>query len=315
MQITGTFVNPVVGTVPAPNWGYKEWDCEFQLMKQVGIDTVIVLRTGLQEWICYPSKYLQDNMDCFEPIFDYLKMYFSLSEKYGMKVFVGTYHTGHDWLSTAYNVSVEAEIIMNSAKEIWDNYGSSPAFGGWYMTQEISSKISFRVVELWQKIAPYCKKISGGLPILISPGIAEGMLKDPSRRTTALDKHRADWDWIFGEVSGIIDIVAFQDGHVSFKEMEEFLAVNNELAKKHGVECWTNTESFSRNNKAYFAPIDWERLILKLKIAEHTGHSKAVTYEFTPFMSPNGCFPSARGLLERYCEYYEIPYKNTLVSN
>jgi hypothetical protein len=46
MQITGTFVNPVPGDIPAENWGYKEWDRELELMKKVGIDTLILLRTG-----------------------------------------------------------------------------------------------------------------------------------------------------------------------------------------------------------------------------------------------------------------------------
>jgi hypothetical protein len=312
MQITGTFVNPVPGDIPAENWGYKEWDRELELMKKVGIDTLILLRTGWKEWLCYPSKYLQEKMDCFEPLFDHLQMYLTLCEKHEMKLFVGTYNSHHDWLSAAYDVEFEAEIIMKAAKEVWDTYGASSAFGGWYMTQEIARRESFRVVELWQKVAPYCKEISNGLPVLISPGMAGVKAGNQHpRMAVTLEEHRADWDWIFNEISGIVDIVAFQDGHVTFKELESFLAINSELAAKHGIECWTNAESFSRDiSSTNFPPIHWEKLIMKLKAAERTGHSKAITFEFTPFMSPNGSYRAGRGLLERYCEYYEIPYKN-----
>lgn len=60
-------------------------------------------------------------------------------------------------------------------------------------------------------------------------------------------------------IAGAVDIVAFQDGHVGFDELSDFLIVNKALAEKHGLECWTNTESFDRNMPIKFLPIKWER--------------------------------------------------------
>ena len=311
MKITGTFVNVLNSDIPPLNWGIKEWDNEFRLMKHLGIDTAIMLRTGFKEWLCYPSEYLQRTQGCFKPPFDFFKMYLNLGEKYGIKLFVSTYNTNHDWLLADYNVDKEAEIINRAADEIWENYGKSPAFAGWYMTHEISRKISFRVVELFQKVAPYCKKISGNLPILMSPGM-DGIKaghKLPKLAVT-LEEHREDWDWIMGELSGIVDIIAFQDGHVDFKLLEKFLAINSELAEKHKIECWTNAESFDRDlGHTVFPPIRWDKLLLKLEAAERTNHKKAITFEFAHFMSPYSVYPGAKYLLDRYCEHYNITYK------
>lgn len=313
MNITGTFIDLLSGDIPAMNWGEKQWDREFAMMKSVGINTLILLRSSYKEWLCYRSEYMHKIAGCINPPVDSLKMLLQLAEKHGLNLYVGTYNSYHDWLTAAYNVDYEAELIMRSVDEIWRNYGDSPAFKGWYMTHEISRKLSFRIVELFQKVAPHCKKISGGLPVLMSPGIdgiKDGNKKD-RRLAVTLQEHREDWDWIMGELSGMIDIIAFQDGHVDFKELESFLEVNSVLAAKHKIECWTNAETFDRDisSDTSFTPIRWDKLIFKLDAAKRTGHSKAITFDFTHFLSPYSCYPQAKYLLERYCEYYGINLK------
>src|SRR3712207_8480608 len=44
--------------IPHQNWGEKEWDLDFQYMKRIGIDTVIMIRSGYRKFITYPSPYL-----------------------------------------------------------------------------------------------------------------------------------------------------------------------------------------------------------------------------------------------------------------
>ncbi len=161
MNITGTFIDLLSGDIPAMNWGGKQWDREFAMMKSVGINTLILLRSSYKEWLCYRSEYMHKIAGCINPPVDSLKMLLQLAEKHGLNLYVGTYNSYHDWLTAAYNVDYEAELIMRSVDEIWRNYGDSPAFKGWYMTHEISRKLSFRIVELFQKVAPHCKKNFG----------------------------------------------------------------------------------------------------------------------------------------------------------
>ena len=106
-----------------------------------------------------------------------------------------------------------------------------------------------------------------------------------------------------GKIAGTVDIVAFQDGHLIYEELPQALQINKALADKHGIECWTNSESFDRDMPFRFPPIKWEKLLLKLRAAESVGVERAITFEFSHFMSPNSMWQSAHGLYKRYQEY------------
>ncbi|NLX82039.1 MAG: DUF4434 domain-containing protein, partial [Proteiniphilum sp.] len=96
LQITGTFLDEITHDIPHQNWGEAEWDLDFQHMKNIGIDTVIMIRSGYKKFITYPSKYLL-NKGCYMPSVDLLDMYLRLAEKYGMKFYFGLYYSGHYW--------------------------------------------------------------------------------------------------------------------------------------------------------------------------------------------------------------------------
>lgn len=59
LPITGTFLDEISHDIPHQNWGMAEWDKDFAHMAAMGIDTVILIRSGYRRFITYPSKYLQ----------------------------------------------------------------------------------------------------------------------------------------------------------------------------------------------------------------------------------------------------------------
>lgn len=122
-----------------------------------------------------------------------------------------------------------------------------------------------------------------------------------------LEEHRRDWDWIFREIRGAVDIVAFQDGHVDFDELESYLLLMKQLADKHHLTLWTNAETFDRDVPGCMPPIAWEKLYVKLEAAEKAGISEAITFDFAHFLSPNSCYPHAVNLLKHYCRWARIP--------
>jgi hypothetical protein len=107
-------------------------------------------------------------------------------------------------------------------------------------------------------------------------------------------------------ISGAVDIVAFQDGHVDFHELADYLAVNQALASRHGLRCWTNSETFDRDMPIKFLPVKWEKLLLKLQAAARVGVEKGITFEFSHFMSPNSCYLQAGNLYHRYREHFGL---------
>jgi hypothetical protein len=70
LKITGTFLDEISHDIPHQNWGEKEWEQDFKHMKNIGIDTVLLIRSGYRKFITYPSKYLLSK-GCYMPSLDY----------------------------------------------------------------------------------------------------------------------------------------------------------------------------------------------------------------------------------------------------
>jgi hypothetical protein len=126
-----------------------------------------------------------------------------------------------------------------------------------------------------------------------------------TEKTTSisLDQHFKDWEEIFSGIQNAVDLVAFQDGHVAFEELSEFIQVNKQLADQNGLNSWINTESFDRDMPIKFLPIKWDKMRFKLDAAAQAGIQEALTFEFSHFMSPQSAYPQAGHLYQRYLEY------------
>ncbi len=309
LPITGTYLDEISHDIPHQNWGFKEWERDFASMKAMGIDTVIVIRAGHKRWMTFPSKVLQEKRGGYVPPVDLIDMFLTLAEQFGMKFYLGTYDSGEYWVNGEYQKEVEVNLPF--VEEVWKRYGNRKAFSGWYLTQEISRRKA-GVIELLAQVGRACKELSGGLPVLISPWIdgrkavsAFGAQINKSE-SISLAEHERDWNEILAGLQGAVDAIAFQDGHCDYDELSDFLVLNRDLANKYGMQSWTNCESFDRDMPIKFLPIKWEKMLLKLAAAYRAGLAKAITFEFSHFMSPNSMYPSAGHLYDRYREYFAL---------
>lgn len=305
MQITGTFIDEISHDIPHQNWGEKEWDTDFAHMKAMGIDTVILIRCGYQQFLTYPSKYLINEHNCFAPPVDLVKLYLELAEKHGMTFYFGTYDSGKYWETG--DMRHEIDVNLQVIEEVYNTYGHYKSFGGWYLSLELSRKTKGAVASIAQ-LGHKCKAISKGLPVLISPWIdgTKAVMAATNQITKdsgiSLQEHETEWDEIFKGIKNSVDIVAFQDGHVDYNDLEDYLKLNKRLADKYGLQSWTNSESFDRDMPIKFLPIKWEKLWFKLKAAKRAGCQKAITFEFSHFMSPQSAYLQAGHLYNRYME-------------
>lgn len=301
MKITGTFLDEISYDIPHQNWGRREWRRDFLNMRSIGIDTVIMIRCGLKQWLTYPSEILMRRQNCYRPVADLVEMFLELSDELGMKFFFGTYDSWCHWHSD--HPEKELELNLQVVEEAWHRYGHHASFSGWYLTQEISRGRK-SVATLYRELGRCCKEVSGGLPVLISP-LIDGV-KENRKQSVSLEDHQREWDEMFSLIRDGVDTVAFQDGHCEFHELSDYLAVNRQLAEKYGIECWSNCESFDRDMPIRFLPIKWEKMRFKLRAAEAAGVRKVITFEFSHFMSPNSVYGAAGNLYHRYCEEYGI---------
>ena len=309
LPITGTFLDEISHDIPHQNWGEREWDLDFQHMKAIGIDTVIMIRSGYRKFITYPSEYLLSK-GCYKPSVDLLDMFLRLADKYDMKFWFGLYDSGQYWDTG--DMSREIDDNMFVIEEVWKNYGSKhKSFGGWYISTEISRGTK-GAISGFHAMGKQCKDVSGGLPTFISPWIdgkkavmASGgkLTKDDA---VSVEQHEREWDEIFDGIHDVVDAVAFQDGHIDYDELDAFFTVNKKLANRYGMQCWTNAETFDRDMPIKFLPIKFDKLRLKLEAARRAGYDKAITFEFSHFLSPQSAYAQAGNLYNRYREYFEM---------
>lgn len=309
LQITGTFLDEISHDIPSQNWGEKEWDQDFAHMKAIGIDTVIMIRSGYRKFITYPSEYLMKK-GCYKPSVDLLDMYLRLADKYNMKFWFGLYDSGHYWDTG--DMKHEIEDNKHVIDEVWKNYGEKhKSFSGWYLSGEISRKTK-GAIDSFRAMGQQCKDVSGGLPTFISPWIdgKKAVLAANSALTkkdaVSVEQHEKEWNEIFDGIKGTVDACAFQDGHIDYDELDAFFEINKKLADKYGLQCWTNAETFDRDMPIKFLPIKFDKLRMKLEAAKRANYDKAITFEFSHFMSPQSAYLQAGNLYNRYKEYFEI---------
>lgn len=307
LRITSTFLDEITHNIPSQNWGRAEWDRDFAAMKAVGIQNVVLIRCGYRKWITYPSRVLAERQQAWIPSTDLVALFLELAEKHGLNFYFGTYDSGHYWETG----QAEAEVELNQRvlEEVWQRYGKSPAFKGWYLSQEVSRNIA-GIVDVYARLGHFCKEIAP-LPVLISPyidgrkNISSSSSKVIRSSGITIAEHEKEWDTILSGVRGAVDVVAFQDGLVEYDELYDFLVMNKAVVERNGMHCWTNLESFDRDMPIKYLPIAWEKLRYKLEAAQRAGYTDVITFEFSHFMSPHSCYPQAHGLYRAYREYVD----------
>lgn len=310
LKITGTFLDEISHDIPHQNWGLKEWDNDFAHMKAIGIDTVIMIRSGYRKFITYPSVYLMKKHACYMPSVDLVEMYCQLADKYGMKFYFGLYDSGKYWDTG--DLSWEIEDNKYVIDEVWQKYGTKyKSFQGWYISGEISRKTK-GAITAFHAMGKQCKDVSGGLPTFISPWIdgkkaVEAASGEISKaKSVSVQEHEREWSEIFDGIHDVVDAVAFQDGHIDYDEMDAFFTVNKMMADKFHMKCWTNAETFDRDMPIKFLPIKFDKLRMKLEAAARAGYDKGITFEFPHFMSPQSSYLQAGHLYNRYKEYFNL---------
>ncbi|MDR2917960.1 MAG: DUF4434 domain-containing protein [Tannerella sp.] len=309
LKLTGTFIDEISHDIPHQNWGEKEWDQDFRYMQAVGIDTVIMIRSGYKKFITYPSEYLMKEFGCYKPSVDLLDMFLRLADKYGMKFYFGLYDSGKYWATGDLTWEIESNKYV--IEEVWKMYGHFKSFQGWYLSQEIS-RATKGAINAFSSLGKQCKDVSGGLPTLISPwidgkkAVAAASSTISREDAVSVEQHEKEWSEIFDGIKGNVDACAFQDGHIDYDELDAFFSVNKKMADRYGIECWTNAETFDRDMPIKFLPIKFDKLRLKLEAAARVNYDKGITFEFSHFMSPQSAYLQAGHLYDRYKEYFNI---------
>lgn len=293
--ITATFIDEVTYDIPASNWSDEQWAADLDNMKDVGIDTVVIMRSVFYNKCLYPSKVFPTLKEEGE---DFIGFILREAQKRDMSVYIGLYISNLTWNDGDYWGEIEQNKIL--IDEMLALYGDIPSFKGWYIPHETGSNI-YNIKETMGGLAALCKEKSPEKLVLISPffrGI--NLFPEP------LDPKRTAREWrnIFEVCGKYIDICAFQDGTAKLEDYAEYLSEIKKVTDEFDIQLWANVETFERDVRSMFFPIPFDVLRRKIKIASQYVE-RCMTFEFSHFLSPQSIFPSAHNLNALYRKYYE----------
>ena len=293
--ITGTFIDEITYDIPSSNWSNRQWAQDLDYMKEVGMDTLVLMRSVFYDKCLYPSKIFPSLKKENE---DFIGFLLEEAAKRDMQVFMGMYISNLTWNHGDYRHEIEQN--KKFIKEVLPRYKDIPSFKGWYIPQEGCST-NYNLKETTEGIAALCKDATPDKSVLISPFFKGRHLTD---EFYSPERTYEEWMNLFEKCGKDIDYCAFQDGTAPLNEYAEYLAAMKKVCDHFDIHLWANVESFERDVRQMYYPIPFDLLRRKIEIAEPYVE-KCITFEFSHFLSPQSIYPSARNLNALYREYYE----------
>jgi hypothetical protein len=253
-------------------WSPAQWDAEMQRMADLGMDSLIV-QYGLYDdgaghvTAFYPSSlgfvtYTQSTLDYI----------MAAAQTRGQKVIVGLYFNANwdgdlDWDQPATYDSVESRS-MQVVDEIWSRYGTHPAFGGWYIPQEIddmrwqSASRRALLAGMVQHLAGHAKGKNAALPVMIAPFFGMNQPADVYK----------DWWVAFLAAAPSVDWVIPQDGVGTFRtdgdtDVPYYFSALKSAVDFAGRNFGATVETFQQTSASTFVPTTIGALQNQLKVA------------------------------------------------
>jgi hypothetical protein len=172
--VTGTFIMLTEsGNNANAFWTQLQWDNEFLRMKERKINRVVVQYSIYYNSVWYSPCHVQGNNTCKTA----LNNLFKAAENTGIKVFTGLSFSP-DWNIINKSQPALYDGLLKQHEQNIDElaqlFGSSPAFGGWYIPQEINDlewQGSNRTLLFnWLRdVSAYAHAKAPGKPVMIAP--------------------------------------------------------------------------------------------------------------------------------------------------
>ena len=291
-----------------------QWESYIDEMAKINIRCIIVnvtvqFRTMFgQNTAHYPSKlYPRSDIRSNDPIRAILRA----AERNSQHVFIGLGHTYGG------NLPNTTDIM----DELFALYSDSPAFYGWYESEEVNIRKNNAVLEQWKKLRAHASLLSPVKPIMISP-YSCGLEYDEKTGGVHPDflKNLADGKMAF-------DIIAPQDmvghtidgGRLSTRQSGEMFKHLAAACKASGKHLWANCEAFDFDEDGVLVPrfngggMDGENGYIQQIEAARPYCEKIVTFMLNGFFLPKNFEPNIGGekAEKHYDEYkaYMSKYK------
>lgn len=253
----------------------ENWDVAFSACKEVGIDSWIIQYShgfvGTEPGIVW---YSGSEAAWVTKEYSIMDQMFKAAERQNFKLIVGLYGGDYNGPSTAdpaqYTLLAERNKFV--LDELYNKFASSPAFAGWYITEEFHDgdlgwqydpALSY-LAQYLQNVASYAKSKEKKFPVQIAPALFRGMPADLC----------AGWfDKIFQQTPDI-DYLYLQDiaGRCLVDvdvDLPNYYEQIKKVCDKNGVAFGVDIESFLSCNCAHipYRAKTWNELEEQLYVA------------------------------------------------
>lgn len=305
-KFTGTFID----FWNKGGWTQQQWLDHFDEMAEIGINTVIVQFVAFDNKTNTYTWFNSSNTFASGHIFpDALPRLMYAAEQKNMKVYIGLYFSNEYWDNQT-NVSwlqTHADRCNFIAHEIAGQFGSSPAFEGWYIPHEPEPHAYNSAALVGSFNTNFVNRISDYTHTLNDKPVTIAAFFNSALTTTN------ELLYFMSDLSkGNLQIIMLQDGvgadHVS---LDDLLMYYNDAAwglygenPDYTGLFWADIETFYN-----YAPANINRIVRQIQIAFSFPHiTKFVSFQYYNDMCPSG--PNGSDALKLRNDY--IDYLNEL---
>ncbi len=241
----GVHWNPVVA-----NFTDAQWEAQIDEMAELGMKYIVTMFSAIyyedKQWAYFDCDFLpKADIACKDPMGLLLRK----CEEHGMKVFVscGFYGQWDDTMNNMTSPEVQARAFK-AMKQIYDQYGKSEAFYGWYLPDEtgIYPYYTEEFIKYVNEYTAYGKSIDPNLKVIIAPYGTNSLKAD---------------DYFVEQLKRLdCDIIAYQDEiGVQKAKPEETRAYFKALREAHDKagksKLWADMEVFEFEGQVYHSAL------------------------------------------------------------
>lgn len=309
--IEGTFIQPSDNVY----WSLDKWRSQFEYMKQIGMNTLII------QWV------LEEDISCYYPSTNWASVrksdnfvynILTLANSFYFDVYIGLRYSTPDWETWGWpapysqvaswlnNEEEKNKIVID---EIWQLYKNHSSFKGWYIVYEIedlhwnTEEFKNILKQFITNLATYAKSKDSSKKVMISPYFGKNV---------SVDFYESWWRDILSNSK--VDIVALQDGvgckrvNLYSEALPYFLALKN-ACEVNNVSFWYDLETFEQihgwpvDNLPFEAvPSNIQVIKEQIKFFQDIAE-KIIQFEFS-YMNPEGD-QNRQKLYYDYLEFYK----------
>lgn len=221
-----------------------QWEGKAGEISDVGMDTIVLMSTALDDKAFYPSQFIKDrwNLACEDPV----EAILHAADRNRQHVFVSAGFYGHQTEETS-QAPDYLEWHFRHSEDLWSRYSAHPSFFGWYIPNEaeIDGHFSDGFLAFTPRLTAHLRSLAPGKRILIAP-YGTNKVEETDRFVEQI------------QALGV-DCIAYQDEvgvrKTQVAQLEEIYARLRRLHNRAGIPLWADVEIFEFEGRVYRSPL------------------------------------------------------------